>query len=107
MLTMKGDRVMKILKIENDNGYFKTCDSGDWKTIDEIDKDGLMKLLDCFLGSDVEMDDIDENSLSNQAQHIIYRSISEKLSNLKENKSKFKDESDRTYLAAIQKYSQS
>lgn len=105
MLTMKGDKVMKILKIENGKGYFRTSNSDDWKTIDEIDKDGLMKLLDRFLGSDVEMDDIDEKSLSNQAQQIIYRSISEKLSNLKENKSKFKDESDRTYLDAIQKYS--
>lgn len=104
---MKGGMVMKILKIENGNGYFRTSDNGDWRAIDEIDKDGLMKLLDLYLDSDVKMDDVDENSLSNQAQRIIYKSIFEKLNNLKESKSKFKDESDRTYLSAIQKYSQS
>lgn len=98
---------MKILKIENGNGYFRTSYNGDWRAIDEIDKDGLMKLLGLYLGSDVKMDDVDENSLSNQAQRIIYKSIFEKLNNLKESKSKFKDESDRTYLSAIQKYSQS
>jgi len=97
---------MKILKIDNGNGYFRTCETDDWKKIDKIDKDDLMKLLDHFLGADVDMDNIDEHDLSNPAQHIIYKSISEKLNNLKENKSKFKDESDRTYLDAIQKYSQ-
>ena len=106
MPTMTGGKVMKILKIEDNNGYFRVSDSDKWRAIDEIDKDELMNLLDCFLNSDVEMDDIEEESLSNQAQQIIYRSIFEKLNNLKENKSKFKDESERTYLSEIQKYSQ-
>ena len=104
---MKGNGAMKILKIENNNGYFRTSDIDDWKMIDEIDKDRLMKLLDRFLDSDVEMDNVDEKGLSNQAQQIVYKSIFGKLSLLKENKSKFKDESDRMYLSAIQKYSQS
>lgn len=107
MLIMKGRKAMKILKIEGGNGFFRTSDSDDWKPVDEIDKDGLMKLLNFFLDSDVEMDNFDENALSNQAQQIIYKSIFEKFSSLKENKGKFKDESERTYLDAIQKYSQS
>lgn len=107
MPTMKGGKVMKILKVKDNNGYFRVSDSDKWRPIDEIDKDELMNLLDCFLNSDVEMDDIEEKSLSNQAQRIIYRSIFEKLNNLKENKSKFKDESERMYLSEIQKYSQS
>ena len=98
---------MKILKIENGNGFFRIVDGGDWDTIDKIDKDALMKLLDLFLSEDVDMDSLEENNLANPAQQIIYKSISEKLGNLKENKSKFKDESDQTYLDAIQKYSQS
>lgn len=105
-LMMKEGRGMKILKIEKGNGYFRICDEDDWKPIDEIGKDGLMKLLNSFLDSDVEMDNYDEQKLSNQAQQIIYKSIYEKFSNLRENKSKFKDESDRTYLSAIQKYQQ-
>jgi hypothetical protein len=51
------------------------------------------------------MDPPDENKLQNQAQQIIYKSIFDKLSSLQENKSKFKDESDRKYLSALQKYS--
>ncbi len=98
---------MKILKIENGNGYYKASDDTDWKPIDEIDKVGLMQLLNYFLGSDVEMDDLDKNTLSNQAQLIIYKSIYEKFKNLEEHKGKFKDEGERTYLDAIQKYAQS
>ncbi len=96
---------MKILKIDNNSGYYKYSDEAEWTPIDEIDKDGLMRLLDVYLSADVEMDSLDEKSLANQAQQIIYRSIFAKLDGLKESKSKFKDESDRTYLAAIEKYS--
>ena len=96
---------MKILKIENGGGHYRLTDDSPWKPIDEIDKDDLIKLVDVFLKSDVKMDDIEKNDLSNQAQQIIYRSIFEKLSNLGENKNKFKDEADRTYLTAVEKYS--
>ncbi len=97
---------MKILKIENGKGYFCIANNGDWIQIDNIDKDCLMKLLNIFLESDVEVDGYDEERIQNQAQQIIYKSVFEKFSNLKENKNKFKDESDRMYLSAIQKYQQ-
>lgn len=97
---------MKILKIEEGKGYFRSSDNGDWIPIDEIDKDGLMKLLNRFLDADVEMDIYNEKTLLNQAQQIIYKSIFEKFSLLQENKSKFKDESNRMYLSEIQKYQQ-
>lgn len=96
---------MKILKIDDNCGFFRSSDKDDWKPIDEIDKDRLMELLNIYLSADVEMDSLDEKSLANQAQQIIYRSIYAKLNGLKESKSKFKDESDRTYLEAIDKYS--
>lgn len=96
---------MKILKIEDNKGFYKSTDKGDWKPIDEIDKGDLVKLLDLYLSTDVEMDNLEEKPLSNQAQQIVYKSIFAKLDGLKENKSKFKDESDRTYLTAIEKYS--
>lgn len=96
---------MKILRIESGNGYFRAVNSEEWLPIDKIDKDGLIKLLNAFLSEDVEADEYNEESLSNKAQQIIYKSLSEKFNGLKKNKDKFKDESDRMYLEAIQKYS--
>ena len=102
-----GAGAMKLLKIENGKGFFRVSKAGKWRPIDEIDKDDLMKLLDCYLSAEVEIDNIKDAALSNQAQQIIYESIADKLNALKANKSKFKDESDRMYLGAIEKYSQS
>ncbi|MDK4714681.1 hypothetical protein PH558_18515 [Rhizobium sp. CNPSo 4039] len=96
---------MKILKIENGNGFFRVEESSEWQQIDVIDKNGLLKLLDLFLGKDVEMDSPEDFPISNQAHSIIYRSIHEKLSSLVDDKKRFKDESERMYLEEIKKYS--
>lgn len=101
---MSGGVDMKILEINNSNGYFFCIEDKDWKPIDEIDKGSLMNLLNVFIKSDVIMDDYDENLVRNKAHQIIYKSIFEKFKALKENKSKFKDESDRLYLDELQKY---
>ena len=95
---------MKILKIDNGNGYYSLDDGNNWVKIDEIDKDGLMKLLDLFLENEVDIDEYDEAKLTHQAQQIIYKSLFDKLSVLEGNKSKFKDESDRLYLSEMQRY---
>lgn len=95
---------MKVLKIEDNNGYYRTSEGGDWRPIDEIDKEGLMGLLNCFLEKEVEIEDFDEKKLSNQAQQIVYKSIHDKFASLLKNKSKFKDESERMYLDAVKKY---
>ena len=96
---------MKILEIRNNKGFFRVSAKDKWKEIDAIDKDALIALLDAFLGSEVEMDPPDDKKLPNQAQQIIYKGVFGKLSSLQENKTKFKDESDRKYLKEIQKYS--
>ena len=98
-------KVMKILEIRDSKGYYRTSNEAGWEEIDTIDKDGLMALLDHFLLNEVEMDPPDQDKLQNQAQQIVYKSIFDKLDALRENKSKFKDESDRKYLKEIQKYS--
>ena len=98
---------MKILKISEGKGYFCFNEDDDWMPIDEIDKDALLKLLDLFLTSEVEIDEYNSDTLLNQAQKIIYKSIHDKFNSLKENKNKFKDESDRMYLDAIKKYQHS
>ncbi len=96
---------MKILKIENGKGFFRISAEAEWQEIDTIDKEGLIVLLDAFLTSDAEMDFPEENDIQNQAQQIVYKSIFEKLSNLSDNKKKFKDESDRKFLKETRKYS--
>lgn len=103
---MREGGIMKILKIENGGGYFNISNTSDWVAIDQIDKVNLMNLLNVFLESDVQLDDPNEQTISNQAQAIVYKSIYDKFKALEENKSKFKDESERTYLSAIKKYSE-
>ena len=96
---------MKILKIENGKGYYISKEI-QWNEIDQIDRDGLMYLVNLVIGQNVEMDTLDDKELQNQAQQIIYKSIFDKLKGLSENRSKFKDESDRLYLEAIETYRQ-
>ncbi len=95
---------MKILKIENNNGYFRCSGSDEWNKIDQIDADSLMKLLNFYLENVVELEPFDESLLGNQAQKIIYKSIYSKFSLLNDAKNKFKDESEKRYLTAMQKY---
>lgn len=107
MPTKRERGAMKILKVENGCGYFLMPGQSEWKAIDKIDKEELLGLLDAFLENEVELDEPDESALTNQAHLIIYRSIFEKLNTLADNKSKFRDESERMYLDEIRKYSQS
>ncbi|MEQ8320027.1 MAG: hypothetical protein RH946_07185 [Rhodospirillales bacterium] len=100
-----GVEAMKILKIDNNKGFYRTSAESEWVEIDAIDKEGLMAVLDVFLNSDVEMDSLDDKELQNQAQLIIYKCIFDKLSTLLEYKNKFRDESDRKYLKELKKYS--
>ena len=95
---------MKILKIEDGCGYFWVQSSEEWRKIDEIDKDGLLSLLDLFLDSDVQMDAPDEGNLHNEVHRIVYTHIYQKLSSLSESKSSFKDDSERLYFDEINKY---
>jgi len=95
---------MKILKIDNGNGYFCLEQDGEWQSIDTIDKTALLKLLDLYLESEVEMDSPDDHSLSNQAHAIIYRGIFDKLSPLADEKSRFKDDSETAYIDEMKKY---
>ena len=96
---------MKILKIEDNKGFFSS-DGKTWMPIDEIDKEGLMNLVNLILQASVQMDEYNETAIGNQAHQIIYKSIYEKLAALQGNKDKFKDASDRLYLDAIDKYQQ-
>jgi hypothetical protein len=94
---------MKALKIENNQGHFVN-EEGSYETVDKIDKAELLRLVNMALEDDFEIDEFDEEKLKNQAHQIIYKSIGEKLTDLHKRRNQFRDESDRLYLDAYEKY---
>ncbi len=94
---------MKILKIDNSQGYY-LLDQGEYAPVDKITKDDLLRLVGLTLGSEVDFDEFTDEKLKNQAHQIIYKSLYEKLSGLKERRDEFKDESDRLYLQEYERY---
>lgn len=102
---MKEKQLMKILQIENGTGEFWSVSQSQYMPIDQINKTELLDLLDFFLANEAEMDEATDENLQNQAHAIIYPSIYNKFSTLRDNKSKFRDESERLYIEEIRKYS--
>jgi len=102
---------MKYLKIEDNKGYYLKVTDGDqensWIEIDKIGKEDLMELLNKAISADFQMDNHQEENLAHKAHQIVYKNIFEKFSELLENKSRFKDESESLYKEAIKKYSTS
>lgn len=94
---------MKALKIENHQGHFVT-EEGTYETVDKIDKTILLRLVNLALKDDFEIDEYDEVELKNQAHQIIYKSIGGKLMELHKKRNQFRDESERLYLDAYEKY---
>lgn len=94
---------MIYLKIEDNKGYYQLGDDN-WKTIDSINKEELMILLDKAIETDFEMNEFVVDNIQNKAHQIIYRNLHEKFSELLDNKSRFKDESEQLYKSAIEKY---
>ncbi len=99
-----GEGDMKFLKIEENKAFF-AVNGKDWISIDQINKEHLLELLDRVLSEDFEMDAFDKDKLGNQAHQIIYKNIYEKFLELSKNKNRFKDESESYYKEAIEKYS--
>lgn len=100
----KGEKIMKCLKIENNKGFY-SINGDDWIIIDKINKDHIMKLVELILDDiSIEMDEYDETNLANAAHKIIYSNIWGKLKELENRKTSFKDESERLYKDAMEKY---
>ena len=103
-MPMKGEgKIMKLLKIDNNHGFF-LCEDGEYQLIDLITKEDLLRQVRLILTDDVEFDVYDENIIKNQAHQIIYKSIYSNLNSLKERKQEFLDESERLYLEDYTKY---
>ena len=94
---------MKLLKIENNQGYFYVNDD-EYLPMDKLTKDALLKLVDITLENDIEMDEYDENEIKHQAHQVIYKSVRNKLQNLNNRKQEFIDESERLFLVEYEKY---
>jgi len=98
---------MIYLKIENNKGYFlrgEGEEAATWHSIDLITKEDLYFLLKKAVSDNFEMVVYDEQTLSNKAHQIIYKNLYEKFIDLVDNKTRFKDESDNLYKAALDKY---
>lgn len=95
---------MKLLKVHEYAGQFLKAD-GTYESIDKIDKDDLLRLVDLTLEADeFDIDAYDEQAIKNQAHQVIYKSIAQKLTDLRKRREAFIDESARLYLAEYEKY---
>jgi hypothetical protein len=95
---------MKYLKIEDNQGFF-TIDGNNWKPIDQIGKDDLLRLVDIAVENEFQMDEYDNEQIANPAHRIVYSNIYERFTQLLNNRDRFKDESQTLYRDAIEKYS--
>ena len=101
---MKEEGHMKYLKIEDNKGFY-CLEQDNWKEIDKINKEELLLLLDKVIETEFEMDEYEQENISNKAHQIIYKNLYEKFLEFLENKNRFKDESEQLYKGALEKYS--
>jgi len=95
---------MKLLKIDQNLGYYLNAENV-YAPVDKITKEDLLRLVDLTLNEeDVEIDAYNENDVKHQAHQIIYKSIFEKLRDLRSRRQEFIDESERLYLQEYEKY---
>lgn len=95
---------MKLLRIGDNGGEFLGSD-GQFRTVDKITKEDLLCLVDLTINEeDVDYDQYDGAIIKNQAHQVIYRSILNKLQDLRKRRQEFVDESARLYLEDYQRY---
>ena len=94
---------MKLLSIKDNEGFYLDK-SEQYTPVDKITKEDLLRLVNLTLQEDVEFDEYDDNAIKNQAHQIIYKSVFEKLRDLRDRKNEFVDESERLYLKEYEKY---
>jgi hypothetical protein len=94
---------MKLLKIENNLGYYRAED-GAYHEIDQITKEALLWILERVLDKSGELDEYSENELKNQAHQVVYKSIYSNLRALEDRRQEFIDESERLFLEDYKRY---
>lgn len=101
---LKEGKVMKYLKVENCQALY-SLNGTEWKTIEKIDKDDLIALLNLAVEGEFFMDDYVDGVIKNPAHNIIYSDLFRKFNELLKKKNRFKDESESLYKDAWMKYS--
>lgn len=96
---------MRLLRISDGVASYLGPDD-QFVSVDRITKEDLLRLVDLTLSRDVEFDSFDQESVKNQAQQIVYKSVVEKLQELKQRRKEFTDESERLYLQEYERYSE-
>lgn len=88
---------MKVLKVENNHGYFILGDTQN--EIIDINKDNIFKLLNIiFENDDIVLDEItDKNQILNEAEKIVYAGIYEYFNNFILQKETIKREIDEEF----------
>ncbi|HNQ78217.1 MAG TPA: hypothetical protein PKJ37_04545 [Acidobacteriota bacterium] len=94
---------MKLLKIENNIGYYRAKD-GAYHEIDQITKEALLWILEKVLDEAGELDEYNEEELKNQAHQVVYKSIYSNLKTLEGRRQEFIDESERLFLEDYKRY---
>lgn len=95
---------MKLLRINENCAQYRN-DKGGYSPIDKIGKEDLLRLVNWTLNEEtVSLDEYDEKALKNQAHQIIYKSIVQKLGDLRKRKKEFIDQSARLFLTEFEKY---
>jgi hypothetical protein len=95
---------MKLLSI-NDSGASFRGKEGALVPIDKLTKEDLMQLVSWTLDEEtVEYDAYDESRIKNQAHQIVYKSVVQKLKDLRERRKEFRDESSRLFLKEYERY---
>lgn len=96
---------MKYLRINGNNGEFLK-ENTQYETIDKIDKESLLFLINSAVEKDdFEIEVYDSERIMNPAQQIIYENIYKKFDELLKNRSQLKDQVDTLYKDAYEKYS--
>lgn len=105
MLTKKGKRFMKILKIENNKATFTIGEKVD-VAISEIQKEEILKILEyIYFNDEFEMDENDDSHpIANDAEKIIYKSLYDKLIEFSQKKEALKKDIEKEFISVKQKY---
>jgi hypothetical protein len=95
---------MKLLRIADNAGQFLGA-NGDYVAIDRITKEDLLRLVGQIIEEEsADLDEFDSESIKNQAHQVIYRSVSQKLADLRERRTEFIDEAARLFLDEYERY---
>ena len=95
---------MKLLTIKDNCGFFLNS-GGEHVPIDKISKDEILRLVNLVLSEEgTDFDKYDETLIKHQAHQVIYKSVAQKLADLRSRRKEFIDESARLYLEDYEKY---